>query len=163
MLLLGGGCLDWAKIKKEYVSTNVSYKQLSEKYGVSHSQLMKRGAAEKWTDIRKKKERIAEDKFLNKVAERDAKIDEAIFDAAMLLMDAYTKSIRSMDGEPMPPSMLKDYGTALKSIQSVMDKPTDLDIQEQKARIEKLRKDTAVEEAAETEIQIKGWDEQWAK
>lgn len=156
--------MDWNKIKKEYVSTGLSYRQLSEKYGISHSQLMKRGAAEKWTELRKKKGRIAEERFVAKIAERDAKIDAAIFDAAMLLMNAYTKSISSMAEEPIPPSMLKDYGTALKSIQSVLEKPTELDIQEQKARIDKLKKESAQEESSkDVEIQIKGWDESWAK
>lgn len=156
--------MDWNKIKKEYVSTGLSYRQLSEKYGVSHSQLMKRGAAEKWTELRKKKGRIAEERFVEKIAERDSKIDAAIFDAAMLLMNAYIKSISSMAEEPIPPSMLKDYGTALKSIQSVLEKPTELDIQEQKARIDKLKKESAQEESSkDVEIQIKGWDESWAK
>ena len=157
--------MDWNKLKKEYISGNESYRQLSEKYGVSHSQIMKRGAAEKWNDLKKKKGRIAEEKMVEKAAENESKIEDSVFEAAMLLLKAYTKSVEVMsEADALPPSMLKDYGSALKSIQAVLDKPTELDIQEQKARIEKLRRDTKEEDASkDVEIRISGWDESWAK
>ena len=44
---------DWLKIKSEYVSGNVSYRELSEKYGVSQSVIRKRAAAEKWTGTKR--------------------------------------------------------------------------------------------------------------
>ena len=42
----------WARIKEDFIATGQSYKQLADKYGVGHSTLKRRAAAEKWADAR---------------------------------------------------------------------------------------------------------------
>ena len=41
--------MDWDAIKQEYISTNISQRELAEKYGVSVSSLGKRCASEGWS------------------------------------------------------------------------------------------------------------------
>lgn len=71
--------VDWLRIKSEYVNGGVSYRELSEKYGVSQSAIRKKAAAEKWTGT--KTEQLhkigttAEQKTVDKIS--DALSDEA--------------------------------------------------------------------------------------
>jgi hypothetical protein len=57
----------WEELKAEYVTGNMSYRELSEKYKISHSLIMKRAAKEKWTTARKKNGRKVIEKLTNKV------------------------------------------------------------------------------------------------
>ncbi len=45
---------DWISIKNEYINTNISYRKLAEKHGVSFNTLKQRGHKENWTALRKK-------------------------------------------------------------------------------------------------------------
>lgn len=157
---------DWRKIKNEYIKGGISLRQLAKKHGVSPSQILKRSAAEKWAEKRNQVEVDSESKAIAKITEKNAEIDVSVFDAALKLLKAYADSVEAFSAEgTLPPTMLKDYASALKSIQSVLEKPTDLDIKEQEARIAKLRKDAEKDDNAPNEISItiQGWDESWAE
>lgn len=157
--------MDWTKLKKEYVKGGTSYRQLSEKYGVPFGTLRNVAAKEGWKKLRDKAVTKADSIMVEKVSAKNAEIDATVFEAAMLLLKAYMKSVRAFeDGvSPIPPSMLKDYGTALKSIQAVLEKPTDLDIKEQEARIAKLQRDAQKEDdgPSEVTVNIAGGDASW--
>ena len=60
--------VDWAKIRNEYISTGISTRKLAEKYGISASSVMKRAAAEKWSQQRKKQGSKIEAKLKQKTA-----------------------------------------------------------------------------------------------
>lgn len=45
--------VDWRKIKKEYVTTDISQRELSQKYSVSSSQIANHSKKEKWVEKRK--------------------------------------------------------------------------------------------------------------
>ena len=154
----------WQKMKKEYIAGGTSYRKLSRKYGVSETTLFKRGSAEGWTALRKQADSKRIEKTLESVSDAGSSADVEIYQAALRLLSEFQKSVTALteDGA-MTSGDLKDYGAALKSIKACLDRPTELDIQEQQARIEKLRKDTDAEADSDTEIQIKGWDENWAK
>ena len=131
---------DWQAIKTEYITTDTSYRKLAEKYGVSRVQIGNVGKEEKWVELRRqhldrtvtktvaavesaqvnraKKMQTVADKLLNKI--------EAIADSERPL-DA--KSIRALTAAVMD----------LKNIQGIK---SDLDEQEQRARIANLQKQT---------------------
>ena len=52
--------VDWLRIKSEYVNGGVSYRELSEKYGVSQSAIRKKAAAEKVEEAKDKIESARE-------------------------------------------------------------------------------------------------------
>jgi hypothetical protein len=129
---------DWQAIKTEYITTNTSYRKLAEKYGVSRVQIGNVGKDENWVELRRqhldrtvtktvaavesaqvnraKKMQTVADKLLNKI--------EAMVDGGKTLD---TKAIRALT------AAVKD----LKEIQSIK---SDLDEQEQRARIANLQK-----------------------
>ena len=60
--------MDWDAIKQEYISTNISQRELAEKYGVSVSSLGKKCASEWWSGLRKKFRKKVEKKTTTKKA-----------------------------------------------------------------------------------------------
>lgn len=64
--------MDWAKIRNQYVNGDVTYKELSEKHGVSNSTLTKRATTEKWNEKRKEQRKKIEEKVYKKTAEKIA-------------------------------------------------------------------------------------------
>ena len=158
--------VDWTKLKKEYIKGGISLRQLANKYGLKECTVLNRCTKEKWNEKRKQAAYKTETKTIEKIAEKNSEIDVSVFDAALKLLKAYADSVEAFSaGGTLPPAMLKDYASALKSIQSVLEKPTDLDIKEQEARIAKLRKDAEKDDNAPNEISItiQGWDESWAE
>ena len=155
---------DWAKIKKEYLSGKTTYQKLAAKYHVSQSTLMKKAAADGWNAQRKKNGRKAEEKVNAAIVSKQADVGYTVYDAAMELLDAYRESVAAVraGGRAVSSDMLQKYGQALKSIQSVIDgRKTELDIEEQKARIEKLRKECSMEASAAGSVTVvlEGCDE----
>lgn len=52
---MGGGCLkaDWEAIARDYLTGNLSYQGIAEKYGLPCSMVSKRGREENWPEKRK--------------------------------------------------------------------------------------------------------------
>lgn len=64
--------MDWDAIKQEYISTNISQRELAEKYGVSVSSLGKKCASEGWSVLRKKFRKKVEKKTMEKISRKKA-------------------------------------------------------------------------------------------
>ena len=84
--------INWAKIKAEYVSSTISYKDLAAKYKVSRGDLSARGSREGWVEQRRqhREEVVAETcrKTAEKESERLAKIGQVATRALDIAMQA---------------------------------------------------------------------------
>lgn len=89
MRCIGEAKIDWEAIQTEYVTTKVSQKQLSEKYGVSRSAIQYRCAVERWGE----KRRQHQDRIMEKTTERLS--DEAA-DRMVVLMGGTDKMLSSV-------------------------------------------------------------------
>lgn len=158
---------DWAKIKTEYLTTNTSYRELSQKYGVHYTNIAKRAKKEDWQQQRqqhintvqtkmqqaverKQVDRAARlqsvaDKLLNKI---EAAVDD--YNMAVLLVDR--QSLRQITG-------------ALKDIKDIQMIRSEADLREQEARIAKLLKEAEREDSGPNKvvIQIEGGEDTWSK
>lgn len=85
--------VDWNPIKTEYITTKCSYRQLSEKYGVSIAQISRVCKKEQWKEQREhhaeKCFRKAEEKAANKEANRLARLITATTKAIDVAMEAF--------------------------------------------------------------------------
>ena len=154
--------MDWNKLKAEYISGGTSYRKLSEKYGVPFSTLKEHARKEQWTDLRDKARHKADTKFANIIGEKQALKSSKIHDVADKLLD---KIVCLLDELELADSQtIKQCTSALKDIKDIKGIKSDIDLREQEARIDKLRKD-AMEESGETSITVKfeGEIEQWSK
>jgi len=137
---------DWKKIKAEYVSTDVSYRKLAEKYSVSPSTLYHRFKREKWADLRKQKNSNFDAKIVESVASQDAKRVVNIQTVADVLLQKIEDGV--LDGSLIIDSQsIRQITASLKDLRDIKGCKSELDMQEQIARIDKLRKEAQIEQA----------------
>ena len=134
--------MDWNKIKAEYIAGGTSYRKLAEKYGVSFSTLRKVAAKEQWTDLRNKAEAKRNTKLANDIGEKSAKIDEKYFRLVDMLLDKAEELI--LTTPIWQPTGLKELATTMKYLKECKGVKSELDIEEQRERINKLRREAEV-------------------
>lgn len=140
---------DFKKIKAEYIR-GVSYRRLADKYGVSFSTIQKVGAREKWTDLRKLSSRKADEKIALSVASQEAKRVSGIDTVADMLLQKISEGVA--DGTLVVDSQsIRQITASLKDLREIKGYKSELDMQEQMARIEKLRKDATKDEVSTDE------------
>lgn len=141
------------KIKAEYIRGGTSYKKLSEKYGVSLSSIKRRASAGKWVDLLNQSENKANQKIVESVAQKKAKEADKIQTVADLLLLKITDGIA--DGTLIIDARdLRAVTSALKDLKDIKGYKSELDMQEQIARIDKLRKEAQKDEEANKEIKV---------
>lgn len=131
---------DWQKIKTEYITTATSYRKLAQKHGVGYSVIGEKARTEKWVEQR--------EQFRNKtLTDTVSAISEQQVDRAANLMSAADKLLARVNSlvEEHPellaaPQNLKHISGVLKDIKEIHMIKSDADMEEQKARIDNLRK-----------------------
>lgn len=155
---------NWKKIKAEYIRGGVSYRKLAEKYGVSFSTLRKVASKEKWTDLRNKAGAKRDSKIVESIASQEAKRVDRVNSIADKLLTRIEECVD--DGSIFAVSKgLKDITSALKEIRDIKGMKSELDMQEQMARIEKLRKEASDDDAnkdTKIVVEMKGELDSWS-
>jgi predicted regulator of amino acid metabolism with ACT domain len=146
--------VDWNKLKAEYIAGGTSYRKLAEKYkdeGVTFNNLKLVAGKEGWTKLREQAKDKATTKIVNEVAKDISKKSVKINDVADKLLD---KIVCLLDvSEFVDSQVIKQCTSALKDIKDIKGIKSDIDLREQEARIDKLRKD-AMTENNDTEIEV---------
>lgn len=130
--------MDWNEIKAEYIAGGTSYRKLAEKHGVPFSTLKEHARREKWTELREKARYKADTKFANLMGEKQANKSAKIDDVADMLLDKIVEMLQEND---YGVNGVKHLSSALKDIKEVKGIKSDIDLREQNARIDKLRKE----------------------
>ena len=154
---------DFKKIKAEYIRGGVSYRKLADKYSVSFSAIRRRAEKEKWTDLRTQAEQKASMKIVDSVASQDAKRVEDIQTVADLLLQKIKEGVEN-GTLIIDTQSIRHITSSLKDLRDIKGYKSDLDMQEQMARIEKLRKD-AEGEAKDTTVIVQFEEDitKWSK
>ena len=133
---------NWNKIKAEYIRGDISQRSLAKKYGVSLSSITKRSRAEKWADLRVQKNDMVTTKMVESIASQEANKMDLLQRAADLLLKKITEGLE--DGTLTATGRgLRDISGALRDIREIKGYKSELDMQEQIARIEKLRSEAS--------------------
>lgn len=176
---------DWKKIKTEYITTDTSYRKLSQKYGVRYATVQERGQKEDWPGLRDQHRTKTVSKSIEKISGKQSDNIARISDLADQLMvkleqaigeldmQVVTKRIKvetenreettvykeAMEGGVVDRAGLRQLTAALKDLKEVKGVMSDLDRQEQEARIANLKKqaqkddrDTAITVTLEREL-----------
>lgn len=129
---------DWKAIKTEYITTDTSYRKLAQKYGVSTTQICNVGRDEKWVEQREQYLNNTTAKTIEKIsqqeANRAAKI-HSVADKLLLKIEAMVDSEDLLDTKG-----IRALTAAVKDLKEIQSVRSDLDKQEQEARIANLRK-----------------------
>ena len=157
---------DWKKIKTEYITTDISYRRLAQKHGIHYKVISERGKNEKWVELRQQHRDKTITKTLDKISDQQADKMARVTDLADQLLDKLEKAIGELDmsitvhkekvetgtgentreykvaapGGIVDRAGLRMLATALKDLKEVQDLRSALDDEEQRARIENLRK-----------------------
>ena len=143
--------INWNAIRTDYITSNVSYRDLEEKYGVCYRQIAKKGKAEGWGSQRSQHNTNVVTKILDDdIEQKVSSIErlESVADKVLKKVEAY---IDACDPTAIDTQSMKHISGVLKDIKDVMRNRKDLD--EQDARISKLRKE-AEQEDTNTEVII---------
>lgn len=163
-----GIVVDWNAIRKEYIQGGVSYRELAAKYGVPLPTLAERAKAEKWVELRKQAHDKAITKTVETVAKQNAKVDDRINRLANRLIEKLEKAVDELDVKtvtmkttmktgaakvtteykkldkekegPVDKGGLQQLTNTLRDLKAILDVRSDLDRQEQEARIANLRR-----------------------
>lgn len=132
---------DWKVIEAEYITTETSYRKLARKYGLNQATIAQKAKTEDWVGKRKQQASTTQAKILQ--ADTEQKVDRAakLYNAADDLLEKIVAGISSAG--IVTPTAAKNYSDALKNIKEIHMIRSAEDIEEQKARIEKLRKEAA--------------------
>ena len=143
---------DWQAIKTEYITTDTSYRKLAQKYGVSVTQICNVGRDEKWVEQREQFLNKTTAKTLDKIsrqeANRAAKI-HSVADKLLLKIEAMVES-----GRPLDTKGIRALTAAVKDLKEIQSVRSDLDKQEQEARIANLRKQADKEDDNKEPIKV---------
>lgn len=159
--------MDWNAIKTEYITTDTSYRKLAEKYGVTYNNIGIVSRRENWRKLRDEYNAKTVSKILaiesNKQAERMKRLLKVSDD----LLDAVEKAVQSFQaGElALDRTALKSLSGTIKDIKDIQNIKTELDIEEQKARIANLKRQAEKDDntISEVSVVIAGGDASWQK
>lgn len=129
---------DWQAIKTEYITTDTSYRKLAEKYGVSRVQIGNVGKEEDWVELR----RQHLDRTVTKTV---AAVENAQVNRAKKMQTVADKLLLKIEEmvdrpEPLDEKTIRTLTAAVKDLKEIQSIKSDLDEQEQRARIANLQK-----------------------
>lgn len=129
---------DWKRIKAEYIAGGTSYRKLAEKYDVSRSKLQAKATSEKWVELKSQTQAKTESKIVESISDQEAKKAVDIIDVADSLLE---KAKELMDTMVIDTQSFKQLTSALKDLKEIKGYKSAKDLEEQEARIAKLRRD----------------------
>ena len=142
---------DWQAIKTEYITTETSYRKLAQKYGVSTTQICNVGRDEKWVEQREQYLNNTTAKTIEKISQQEANRAAKIHTVA----DKLLLKIEALADRPgMMPKDVRSLVAAVKDLKEIQGVKSDLDEQEQKARIAHLQKQADSDNGSKEPIRV---------
>ena len=171
---------DWQKIKTEYITTDISLRKLAQKYGIRYATLQDRSKKEEWITLRdqhrtstvsktismigdKQADKLARiegvtDKLLMKLEQAVDELDLEIIKRKTKLesegLEVTTETMEAKEGGIVDRAGLRHLTAALKDLKEIQMLKSELDRQEQQARIDKLRREAEKEEKNNEPIRV---------
>ena len=130
---------DWETIRAEYIATDISYKELAEKYGASYDLITKKGREGGWREARQKAKKQAPSKIVNISADRRARSVDNIMAAADKLSKRLIDDVDMLDGARDVSDIAKALKYAADTLAQVYGIQTPAQIHRQRMDEEKLK------------------------
>ena len=153
---------DWVKIKTEYITTATSYRKLAEKYGINTKDIYLRGKKEGWVDARKEYMSKVTSKAIQKAANMQADKMARFTTVSDKLLNRIERIIEESETGDITAKDIRSLTAAVKDLKEIQGVRSELDRQEQEARIANLRRQAESEEKVDnTTIQVIGLPEEF--
>lgn len=134
--------MDWRKLRAEYIAGGTSYRKLAEKYNIPFGTLKRVALKEKWADLREQCKQKSVTKIVEIESDKQADRMKRLLTVSDELLNVVENAVKSFQlGELMlDKTALKSLSGTIKDIKDIQNIKTQLDIEEQRARIAILRK-----------------------
>ena len=142
--------IDWKTIETEYVTTDISHRQLAEKYGIGRSRLSQYASQEKWSEKRDQHRAKTVSKAVNAIGTKQANMAAKLYGVGGLLLDKVKSLLEDNPELLADTSAMKDVSVVLKNLKDLMSVKSEADMLEQEARIAKLRREAEPDKGTET-------------
>ena len=150
---------DWQAIKTEYITTDTSYRKLSQKYGIHYKVISDRGKDEKWVELRSQYRDKTLTDTLKKISQQESNRAARIHNVADKLLNKIEAMVDS--GRPLDTKAIRALTAAVKDLKEIQSVKSDLDKQEQEARIANLRKQANPEQLDAPKLVVEGLPEEF--
>lgn len=128
---------DWQAIKTEYITTDTSYRKLAQKHGVNVTNIAKKASADGWVEERKQYRDKTQAKTIEKISRQEANRAARIHTVADKLLDKIEAMVEG--DSPLDTKGIRALTAAVKDLKEIQSVKSELDRQEQVARIDALR------------------------
>ena len=134
--------MDWKQLKREYIAGGTSYRKLAAKYGVPMGTLKRIAHDEDWVGLREQCKNKAATKIVEIESDKQADRMKRLLTVSDKLLAAVEDAVEQFQaGELLlDKGALKSLSGTIKDIKDIQSIKTELDIEEQKARIAILKK-----------------------
>ena len=145
--------VDWVKVKTEYITTGIGYRKLADKHGVSFRTLSQKAKDESWVAERKKHREKIVKKAVQKAANRQADKMARFTTVSDKLLDRIERVIEESEGK-ITAKDIRSLTAAVKDLKEIQGVRSELDRQEQEARIANLRRQAEKEDNSGGVIEV---------
>ena len=159
--------MDWKQIKREYIAGGTSYRKLCAKYDVPMGTLKRIAHDEDWVGLREQCKNKAATKIVEIESDKQAERMKRLLTVSDKLLEAVEIAVDQFQTGDLvaEKGVLKSLASAIKDIKDIQSLKTELDIEEQKARIAILKKQAEADDSNVNEVAvvIAGGDASWQK
>lgn len=143
--------MDWKQLKREYIAGGTSYRKLAAKYNANLSVLKRIAHDEDWVGLREQCKTKSATKIVEIESDKQAERMKRLLTVSDKLLEAVEDAVNKFQaGELMlEKGALKSLSGTIKDIKDIQNIKTELDIEEQKARIAILKKQAEADTVAE--------------
>ena len=154
--------VDWVVVKTEYITTATSYRKLADKYGINPKDIYLRGKKEGWVDARKEYMSKVTSKAIQKAANMQADKMARFTTVSDKLLNRIERIIEESETGDITAKDIRSLTAAVKDLKEIQGVRSELDRQEQEARIANLRRQAESDEKIDnTTIQVIGLPEEF--
>lgn len=146
--------IDWKTIETEYVTTDISHRDLAAKYGICRSTVSKKAMTDNWSEKRNNHRSKMVSKAVDAVGTKQVAMAAKLYGVGGLLLDRVKSLLEDSPEVLADTSAMKDVSVVLKNLKDLMSVKSDADMREQEARIEKLRKEAQEDKETREPIKI---------
>lgn len=162
--------VDWNLIRTDYVTTRCSYTDLARKYKLNRTTIGVKAGKENWVQLREQHEANSLTRTVKEIEKNQSKRMTKLFDLTDKVLKTLLDAVEGKDGDSAKALVLSDpkkITGAIKDIKDIYMLRSSRDLEEQEARINKLRKDTEKDDedgsGVEISFQAEEGQEEWAR
>ena len=134
---------DWAKIKAEYITTEISYRKLAQKYGLRYGTIQARAKEEGWIEARNRYRIELESKIIDSISDQQVSDAQLLHSTARKLLENINKVLEHRNALRIDTQEYKHMSSILKDIKDIQMIRSEADLREQEARIANLQRQAA--------------------